>query len=119
MAKDTKPIVSFEESFDKLDIRVGRIVEVVLEERTPKPTYKMTVDFGKYGRRESYGRFTQHPISEVKDRLVLGVLNFEPRQMGPVVSEVLVLGVQYPKADSGEATFVSPATNAKIGSKLF
>jgi tRNA-binding protein len=46
-------------------------------------------------------------------------LNFESRQMGPVVSEVLVLGVQYPRADSGEATFVSPAVDAKIGSKLF
>jgi len=50
---------------------------------------------------------------------VMGVLNFEPRQMGSVVSEVLILGVQYPKAESGEATFVSPAVNAKIGSKLF
>jgi tRNA-binding protein len=60
-----------------------------------------------------------HPPEEVKDRLVLGILNFEPRQMGPVVSEVLILGVQYPKAVSGEATFVSPAVNAKIGSKLF
>jgi tRNA-binding protein len=39
--------------------------------------------------------------------------------MGAVVSEVLVLGVQYPGRDSGEATFVSPAVNAKIGSKLF
>jgi len=39
--------------------------------------------------------------------------------MGPVLSEVLILGVQFPKADSGEATFVSPAVNAKIGSKLF
>ena len=119
MAKDTKPILSFEESFDKLDIRVGRVMEVDLETRTNKPTYKMVVDFGKYGKRVSYGRFTQHPIEEVKDRLVLGVLNFEPRQMGSVVSEVLIIGVQYPKAESGEATFVSPAVNAKIGSKLF
>ena len=47
------------------------------------------------------------------------MLNFPPRQMGPVVSEVLVLGVQYPGKDSGEATFVSPAANAKLGSKLF
>jgi tRNA-binding protein len=39
--------------------------------------------------------------------------------MGAVKSEVLILGVQYPKAESGEATFVSPAANAKIGSKLF
>ena len=119
MPKETKPIVAYDESFAKLDIRVGRVVEVELETRTNKPTYKMAVDFGKYGKRVSYGRFTQHTINEVKNRLVLGVLNFEPRQMGPVISEVLILGVQYPKAESGEATFVSPAVNAKIGSKLF
>ena len=119
MGKETKPIVSFDESFEKLDIRVGRIIDVSLETQTLKPTYKMTVDFGKYGIRVSYGRFTQHPVEEVKNRLVLGVLNFEPRQMGTVISEVLILGVQFPKADSGEATFVSPAVEAKVGSKLF
>jgi tRNA-binding protein len=119
MTKDLKPIVSFEESFDKLDIRVGRVLEVEHETRTHKPTYKMIVDFGKFGKRVSYGRFTKHPVEEVKNRLVLGVLNFEPREMGPVISEVLIIGVQYPKADSGEATFVSPTANAKIGSKLF
>lgn len=119
MPKETKAIVAFEESFAKLDVRVGRVTEVDLETRTHKPTYKMIVDFGKFGKRVSYGRFTQHQIDEVKNRLVLGVLNFKPRQMGPVTSEVLILGVQYPKAESGEATFVSPAVNAKIGSKLF
>lgn len=119
MAKDVKPTVSFEDSFEKLDIRVGRVIAVELETGTHKPTYKMTIDFGKYGKRISYGRFTQHPVEEVKDRLVLGVLNFEPKKMGDVVSEALVIGVQYPKAESGEATFVSPAVNAKIGSKLF
>ncbi len=119
MASEIKPVVPFEDSFAKIDIRVGRVVEVELESRTQKETYRMVVDFGKYGKRVSYGRFTHHPVEEVKDRLVLGVLNFEPRQMGPVISEVLILGVQYPKAESGEATFVSPAVNAKIGSKLF
>ena len=119
MARPTKPIVAFEDSFDRLDIRVGRVIAVELETRTRKPTYKMTIDFGKFGQRVSYGRFTRHPQEEVKDRLVLGVLNFDPRQMGPVTSEVLVLGVQYPKAESGEATFVSPAANAKVGGKLF
>ncbi len=79
----------------------------------------MEIDFGKYGKRVSYGRFTNHPLDEVKGRLVLGVLNFEPRKMGPVLSEVLVIGVQFPKAESGEATFVSPIAGAKIGSKLF
>ena len=119
MAKDLKPTVSFEESFDKLDIRVGRVIEVELETSTHKPTYKMTIDFGKFGKRISYGRFTQHPTEEVKGRLVLGVLNFESKEMGDVVSEALVIGVQYPKAESGEATFVSPVASAKIGSKLF
>lgn len=119
MARETKPAVSFEESLGILDIRVGRVIKVELEERTPKPTYKMVIDFGKFGIRTSYGRFTCHPIDEVKSRLVLAVLNFEPRQMGQVTSEVLTLGVQMPKAESGEATFVSPAVDAKIGSKLF
>ena len=119
MSKVTKTIVAYDKSLAKLDIRVGRVVDVDLETRTHRPTYKMVVDFGKYGKRVSYGRFTQHPIDEVKNRLVLGVLNFEPRQMGPVTSDVLILGVQYPKAESGEATFVSPAVNARIGGKLF
>ena len=116
---DLKQTVAYEESFAKLDIRVGRVVDVELELHTPKPTYKMTVDFGKYGKKVSYGRFTQHAPEEVKDRLVLGVLNFSPKSMGECVSEVLILGVQYPRAESGEATFVSPTVDAKIGSKLF
>lgn len=119
MPTELKPIVTFEESFERLDIRVGRITQVERETHTDKPTYKMHIDFGKFGSRVSYGRFTQHAETEVIGRLVLAVLNFEAKAMGPVVSEVLILGVQYPKAESGEATFVSPAANAKVGSKLF
>lgn len=119
MSEETKPIVNKEQVFDKLEIRVGRVVEVELEHSAPKPSYKMVIDFGKFGRRISVGRFTQHPMEDITDRLVIGVLNFEPRPIGDAVSEVLVLGVQYPKAESGEATFVSPVAGAKIGSKLF
>jgi tRNA-binding protein len=119
MNHETKPIVSKEDVFDKLEIRVGRVIDVELEPSAPKASYKMIIDFGKFGKRVSAGRFTQHPIEEVKGRLVLGVLNFEPRMIGDVLTEALILGVQFPKAESGEATFVSPATNAKIGSKLF
>jgi tRNA-binding protein len=119
MFQEMKPIVSKEEVFDKLEIRVGKVIEVELEPSAPKPSYRMVIDFGKFGKRVSIGRFTQHSIEEVKGRLVLGVLNFEPRPIGDITSEVLVLGVQFPKAESGEATFVSPAANAKIGSKLF
>lgn len=119
MTTELKPTVNFEASLGILDIRVGRVVTAEPCAETPKPTYRMVIDFGKYGRRNSYGRFTAHPVDEVVGRLVLAVLNFPPRPMGGVVSEVLVLGVQYPGRDSGEATFVSPAVNAKIGSKLF
>ena len=119
MSTELKPIVAYEESFDRLDIRVGRITHAELETQTPRPTYKMTVDFGKFGTRVSYGRFTQHPLEEVVGRLILAVMNFGPKVIGPASSEVLVLGVQYPKAASGEATFVSPAADAKVGSKLF
>ncbi|GAB4232802.1 MAG: tRNA-binding protein [Chlamydiales bacterium] len=116
---DEKPIVSKEETFDKLEIRLGRIVSVEIEPTAVKRAYKIKIDFGKFGIRTSVGRFTQHSIEEMKDKLVLGVLNFSPRQVGDTVSDVLILGVQYPKADSGEATFITPAAQAKIGGKVF
>jgi tRNA-binding protein len=119
MNQDEKPIASKEETFDKLEIRLGRIVGVELESSAPKKSYKMDIDFGKFGRKISVGRYTQHAIEELKGKLVLAVLNFEPRQIGDVVSEVLVLGVQYPKADSGEAMIITPVAEAKIGGKLF
>ncbi len=119
MLKEIKPIVEKEDTFDLLEIRVGRVLEVIEEPSAPKRSYRMKVDFGKFGIKTSIGRFTQHNPEKLKDRLVLGVLNFSPRQIGDVVSEVLILGVQFPKAESGEATFISPEANAKIGSKLF
>jgi tRNA-binding protein len=116
---DDKPIAKKEETFDKLEIRLGRIISVQLEPSALKKSYKLEIDFGKFGRKTSVARLTQHSIEELQGKLVLGVLNFEPRQVGNTLSEVLVLGVQYPKADSGEATIVTSLTEAKIGSKLF
>ena len=119
MASETKPIVSKEDTFDKLDIRVGRIVSVEMAADAPKPAYVITADFGQHGVRTSVGRFTQHPPDELKGKQILGLLNLEPREIGGIVSEFLCLGVQYPKADSGEATIVTPLAEVKIGSKLF
>lgn len=119
MSDEIKPVVSKEETFDKLEIRLGQIVEIQPEPSAPKAAYRLTVDFGRFGRRVSVGRFTKHAIEEIKGRKVLGVLNFGPRQIGDIVSEVLILGVQYPKSESGEATFIVPMADAKIGGKLF
>lgn len=117
--REEKEIVSKEETFDKLEIRVGRVISVEEDRSSPKAAYKMKIDFGKFGVKTSVGRFTQHKVEEIEGRLVLGVLNFTPRKIGDTVSEVLILGVQFPKGESGEATFITPFTEAKIGGKLF
>lgn len=117
--KEEKEIVSKEDTFDKLEIRLGRVIHVEEETQKPKKAYKIKIDFGKFGIKTSVGKFTQHPPEEIKGKLVLGILNFAPRQIGDTVSDVLILGVQYPKAESGEATFITPFAEAKIGEKLF
>ena len=116
---DLKPIVGKEMSFDLLDVRLGRIMVVEVAENAPKKSYKLTVDYGKYGKRVSVGRFTSHTAEELIGKLVMGVLNFEPRQIGDITSEALILGVQLPGSESGEATIITPLKEAKIGSKLF
>ena len=119
MSKEIKPIVSIAETFDKLEIRVGRILSVEIAPDAPKPSYIIKADFGKFGVKTSVGRFTKHSIEELKGKQILGILNFEPRKIGETVSEFFWCGVQYPKADSGEATIITPLTDAKIGGKLF
>lgn len=119
MARDVKPVVDMEDTFDKLEMRVGRVVSATPEPSAPKPAYRLVVDFGKFGVRVSVGRFTRHAAEEMAGRLVVGVLNFAPRQVGEAESQALILGAQYPKADSGEATFLTPAADAKIGGKIF
>ena len=119
MGAEIKPIIFFE-TFEQLDIRLGRIIEIERAINAPKPSYKIRADFGKYGIRTSVGRFTSHSEEELMGKLIFGVLNFEPRQIGETLSEFLTLGVQVPKLDSGEATLITPMNvDAKIGSKLF
>ncbi|PNY79995.1 tRNA-binding protein [Deinococcus koreensis] len=119
MATELKPVVTAEDTLERLDIRLGRVVEVQPEPGAAKASYRLTVDFGKFGRRLSVGRFTGHTPEELLGRQVLGVLNFEPRAVGTAISEVLILGVQFPGAASGEATFLTPAVEARLGSKVF
>ena len=119
MSDVIKQIVQKEDTFDKLEIRLGQIIAVEIEPSAPKRAYKMTIDFGKFGKRTSVGRFTHHFAEELKGKKVVGILNFEPKKIGETVSQVLILGVQYPKAESGEATFITPLADAKIGGKVF
>jgi len=115
-----KSIVNKEETFDKLEIRLGRIISIEDAANAPKQAYLIKVDFGKFGIKQTVGRFTNHSKENLKDKMVLGILNFEPREIGSNLSEFLLLGVQYPKAESGEATIITPLLiETKIGGKLF
>lgn len=120
MPTDLKPDVSLDATLGVLDIRLGRILEVALAEGAPKRSYRIVADFGKFGVRTSVARLTQHSPEELKGLPILGVLNLGSRQVGDTVSEFLCLGVQFPGADSGEATPITPLNPAaKLGSKLF
>ena len=88
---EEKKIVSKEDTFDKLEIRIGRVISVEEEPAAPKKSYKLKIDFGKFGIRTSVGRFAQHSPEEIKGKLVMGILNFPQRQIGDTTSEVLTL----------------------------
>lgn len=119
MATELKPVVEMAESFDLLDIRVGKILTVEVAENAQTPSYKLTADFGRFGVKTSVARLTVQGPDELIGRQILGILNLGPREVGGIVSEFLCLGVQLPAADSGEATIVTPLKEVKLGSKLF
>lgn len=105
-------MVSYDD-FEKVDIRVGKIVAVEDFPEARKPAYKLTIDFGvQIGLKKSSARLTKHYTREtLQNRIVLGVVNFPPRQVGPFISEVLTLGVP---DDEGECILVEPNKQGAI-----
>lgn len=106
------------DDFLALDIRVGRIMDVQDFPEARKPAYKLTIDFGpEIGqKRSSVQIVANYSKAELQDRLVLGVVNFPPRQIGPFVSEVLTLGV--PDAE-GNVILIKPERDVPLGGRLF
>ena len=79
--------------FEKIDMRVGRIVAAEDFPEARKPAWKLRIDFGaEIGEKRSSAQITNYAREELEGRLVVAVVNFPPRQIGPVRSEVLVLG---------------------------
>lgn len=106
-----KPEVSFDD-FLAVDIRVGRIVEVAEFPEARRPAWKLRVDFGpEIGVKCSSAQVTNYAREDLDGRLVLGVVNFPARQVGPVRSEVLVLGTY----TDGKVLLLAPEPDAQPG----
>lgn len=104
--------------FEKVDIRVGRITRAEPFPEARKPAFKLWVDFGpEIGEKRSSAQITTHyTIERLVGRQVLAVVNFPPRQIGPVLSEVLVLGL--PDTE-GAVVLIGPGHEVPLGGKLF
>jgi len=109
-------VIEFDD-FLKVDVRVGRIVRVEDFPEARKPAWKLTLDFGpELGERKSSAQITNYTREQLEDSLVVAVVNFPPRQIGPVRSEVLVLGV--PDED-GNVILLRPTAEVPVGGRMF
>ncbi len=108
--------ISFDD-FLKVDIRVGRIVKAEPFPEARKPAIKLSVDFGgEIGVRKSSAQITAHyKVDELVGKQVLAVVNFPPRQIGPVRSEVLVLGLP---DENGAVVLISPDKDVPEGGQM-
>jgi len=116
-AADAATTIGFDD-FLAVDIRVGTIVEALPFPEARKPAYRLTIDFGPViGVKKSSAQITEHyTLEELPGRQVAAVVNFPPRQIGPVMSEVLTLG--FPDAD-GKVVLVTPSMAVPNGGRLF
>ena len=107
------------EDFEKVDIRVGKIIKVDDFPEARKPMFKLKIDFGaEIGERNSSGQFTKYYSKEqLLGKLVLGVVNFPEKQIGPFISQSLTLGV--PDSEGAPVLVLPENTNAILGGKLF
>ncbi len=103
--------------FEALDMRVGRVVEVDDFPQARKPAYRLTIDFGPLGIKRSSAQLTDlYKEDDLRDRLVIAVVNFPPRQIGPFRSEVLVLGL--PDAE-GRVVLLAPERDVPLGGRVY
>lgn len=106
------------DDFVKLDIRVGKVIDVQDFPEARKPAYKLTIDFGdEIGVKKSSAQLPKnYSKDEVLGKQILAVVNFPPRQIGPVKSEVLTLGVP---DENGDCILITPDQTVPVGGRLF
>ena len=104
--------------FERVDIRIGRVVEVLDFPEARKPAYKLRIDFGPaLGIKKSSAQATKHYAkADLLNRLVVAVVNFPPKQIGPYMSDVLTLGV--PDGE-GAVVLLMPERDVPLGGRMF
>lgn len=105
------------DQFLEIDMRVGRVTRVEDFPEARKPAWKLTVDFGpELGERRSSAQVRNYTREELEGRLVVAVVNFPPRQIGPFMSEVLVLGAP---DEQGQVILLHPDHEVPLGGRIF
>jgi len=104
------------DDFEKVDIRVGKIIKVEDFPKARKPAYKLWIDFGNLGVKKSSAQITRlYRQDGLVDRLIIAVTNFPPRQIADFLSEVLVLGVVL---DNDEVVLLQPDSDVPLGQRI-
>jgi len=104
------------DQFEAVDMRVGRVLEVSDFPEARRPAWKLRIDFGtEIGERRSSAQITNYERSELEGRQVVAVVNFPPKQIGPFMSECLVLGAIN---QDGAVILLEPDPGAKPGDRI-
>lgn len=104
------------EDFLKIDMRVGKIMQVEFFPKARKPAYKLWIDFGELGIKRSSAQITKlYAKEDLIGQQVLAVVNFPPRQVADFLSEVLVLGVVL---EAGEVALIQPDRAVELGKRI-
>jgi tRNA-binding protein len=102
--------------FEKVDMRIGVVVEVLEFPEARRPAYKLSIDFGPLGIKRSSAQITRHyRPADLVGRHVVAVVNFPPKRIGPFVSEVLVLGAY---DETGEVILLQPEQGVGPGARI-
>jgi tRNA-binding protein len=101
--------------FEKVDLRVGRVVQVEEFPEARRPAYKLTIDLGPLGVKRSSAQITNYAPDELLGREVICVVNFPPKRVGPFVSEVLTLGAE---REPFGYCLLRPDPEAALGSRV-
>ncbi|MBD2198286.1 MULTISPECIES: tRNA-binding protein [Calothrix] len=109
------PQITYDD-FEKVEIRVGKVIEVADFPNARKPAYKLWIDFGDLGVKKSSAQITKlYQPEDLVNKLILAVTNFPPRQIADFMSEVLVLGVVL---DEGEVVLIQPDREVALGKRI-